>query len=75
MINEVKSFEDRKQSLVELGKKKGCITYEELANELKGLDIDADSLDDLYNVLLERYNLAENNINVYQETIFKGDDN
>ncbi len=53
MINEVKSFEDRKQSLVELGKKKGCITYEELANELKGLDIDADSLDDLYNVLLE----------------------
>ena len=53
MINEVKSFEDRKQSLVELGKKKGCVTYEELANELKGLDIDADSLDDLYNVLLE----------------------
>ena len=53
MINEVKSFEDRKQSLVELGNKKGCITYEELANELKGLDIDADSLDDLYNVLLE----------------------
>lgn len=25
--------------------------------------------------LLERYNLAENNTNVYQETIFKGDDN
>ena len=53
MINEVKSFDERKQSLVELGKKKGYVTYEELANELKGLDIDADSLDDLYNVLLE----------------------
>ena len=53
MINEVKSFDERKQSLVELGKKKGYVTYEELANELKGLDIDADSLVDLYNVLLE----------------------
>ena len=53
MINEVKSFDERKKTLVEFGKKKGYITYEELANELKGLDIDADSLDDLYNVLLE----------------------
>lgn len=53
MINEVKSFVERKSTLVELGKKKGYVTYEELANELKGLDIDADSLDDLYNVLLE----------------------
>ncbi len=53
MINEVKSFDERKSALVELGKKKGYVTYEELANELKGLDIDADSLDDLYNVLLE----------------------
>ncbi len=53
MINEVKSFDERKTALVELGKKKGYVTYEELANELKGLDIDADSLDDLYNVLLE----------------------
>ena len=53
MINEVKSFDERKNALVELGKKKGYVTYEELANELKGLDIDADSLDDLYNCLLE----------------------
>ena len=53
MINEVKSFDERKKTLVEFGKKKGYVTYEELANELKGLDIDADSLDDLYNVLLE----------------------
>ena len=53
MINEIKSFDERKNVLVEQGKKKGFITYEELANELKGLDVDADSLDDLYNVLLE----------------------
>ena len=53
MINEIKSFDERKKTLVEFGRKKGYVTYEELANELKGLDIDADSLDDLYNVLLE----------------------
>ena len=31
--------------------------------------------EDMVDNLLERYNLAENNIDVYQETIFKGDDN
>ena len=49
MIEEIKSFEDRKKELIEQGKKKGSITYEELANALKGLDLDSDSLDDLYN--------------------------
>ena len=53
MISEVKTFEERKEALVKLGREKGYVTYEQLANELKGLDIDADSLDDLYNVLLE----------------------
>ena len=53
MINEIKSFESRKEELIRLGTKKGYVTYEQLANELKGLDIDADSLDDLYNTLLE----------------------
>ena len=53
MINEVKTFEERKVALINLGLEKGYVTYEQLANELKGLDIDADSLDDLYNVLLE----------------------
>ena len=46
-MQEIKSFEERKKELVKLGKEKGKITYEQLANELKGLDIDADSLDDL----------------------------
>ena len=31
--------------------------------------------EDMVDNLLERYNLVENNINVYQETIFTGDDN
>lgn len=63
MINEVKTFEERKLALVKLGKEKGSITYEQLADELKGLDVDADSLDDLYNVLLE------NNIEIKSDEI------
>ena len=61
MFNEIKSFEERKEELVKLGKKQGYITYEELATTLKGLDLDADSLDDLYNVF------NENNIPVVSE--------
>ncbi len=61
MIEEIKSYEDRKKELIELGKKKGTITYEELASALKGLDLDSDSLDDLYNALME------NNIQVVSE--------
>ena len=53
MINEVKTFDERKEALIKIGLEKGYVTYEQLANELKGLDIDADSLDDLYNVLLD----------------------
>lgn len=53
MINEIKSFEDRKEELVKAGQEKGYITYEELADALKGLDLDADALDDLYNAFTE----------------------
>ena len=53
MINEIKTFEERKLELVKTGKEKGFITYEELANALKGLDLDADALDDLYNLFNE----------------------
>ncbi len=45
----IKTFEERKLSLIKLGKEKGYITYEDMALELKGLDMDADSLDDIYN--------------------------
>lgn len=52
-MNEIKTFEARKEELVRKGKEKGIITYEELAAALKGLDLDADSLDDLYNAFNE----------------------
>lgn len=61
MINEIKTFEDRKNELVKKGKEKGIITYEELAASLKGLDLDADSLDELYNAF------NENNIAIISE--------
>ena len=61
MFEEMKTFEERKKELINLGKKKGSITYEELAEHLKGLELDADSLDDLYNTL------SENHIKVISE--------
>ena len=61
MINEIKTFEERKLELVKQGKEKGFITYEELANALKGLDLDADALDELYNLF------NENNIAIVSE--------
>ena len=61
MIDEIKTFEQRKKDLVNKGKEKGIITYEELAAALKGLDLDADSLDDLYNTF------NENNIAIISE--------
>jgi len=62
MINEIKSFEDRIEDLVKLGKANGFITYEILADALKGLELDGDSLEELYNRLLE------NNIEIISET-------
>ena len=53
MVGEIKTLEERKNKLLALGKKQGFITYEQLADELKGLEIDSDSLDDLYNTLME----------------------
>ena len=53
MIEEIKSFEDRKEELIKQGKEKGYVTYEEIAKGLKGLDLDSDSLDDLYNSFME----------------------
>ena len=61
MINEIKSFEERKNELLKLGKEKGFITYETLAEKLKGLDLDADSLDELYNLF------SDNNIIILSE--------
>ena len=52
-VKEIKTFEERKLELIEKGKKEGFITFEELASSLKGLDIDSDALDELYNSFLE----------------------
>ncbi len=52
-MNEIKTLEERENSLIVKGKEKGFITYEELAEELKGLEIDSDALDNLYNKLVD----------------------
>lgn len=61
MIKEIKTFEERKEELIKQGKEKGLITYEALANALKGLELDAEALDELYNAF------SENNIAVVSE--------
>ena len=53
MIEEIKTYEERKQELIQKGTEAGYITYEQLASSLKGLDLDSDALDDLYNSLME----------------------
>ena len=61
MVEEIKTLDERKKKLLEIGKKQGYITYEQLANQLKGLEVDSDSLDELYNFLVE------NNIDILSE--------
>jgi len=58
---EIKTLEERINDLLELGKKTGTITFEQLADALKGLEMDGDTLDNLYNILVE------NNIAVVSE--------
>ena len=58
MINEIKTFEERKEELLEIGLKNTFVTFEEIADHLKGLDPDSDLLDDLYNMFMQ------NNIDV-----------
>lgn len=60
-MKEIKTFEERKKELLEKGKEKGVLTYEELAESLKGLELDSDSLDDLYNAF------HDNNIDIISE--------
>lgn len=67
-MNELKTFESKKEELIKLGKTKGFITYEELAEELKGLDLDTDSLDELYNAF------HDNNIELISDDIDSSED-
>ena len=50
---EIKTFKERKEELLKKGEEKGFITFEELAEALKGLEVDSDTLDDLYNTFVE----------------------
>ena len=52
MVNKIKTIEERVNELILKGKEKGYITYETLAEALKGLEVDSDTLDDLYTKLV-----------------------
>lgn len=67
-MKEIKTLEQRKEELLKKGKEKGVLTYEELAESLKGLELDADSLDDLYNAF------HDNNIEIISENFEDDDD-
>ena len=49
MVEEIKTIDERKNKLLVLGQQQGYVTYEQLADQLKGLDVDSDTLDELYN--------------------------
>ena len=52
----IKDLKTREQELIDLGHKNGGkLTFEELAEHLKGLDVDADALDEIYNVLVANH--------------------
>ena len=68
-MKEIKTFEQRKEELLKKGKEKGVLTYEELAESLKGLELDADSLDELYNAF------HDNNIEIISENFEDEEDN
>ena len=53
MINEIKPFEERKNEIIKKAKEVGFITYEMLANELKGLDLESEQLDELYDAFVK----------------------
>ena len=50
---EIKTLEERTNDLLILAKEQGFITYEQLAEALKGLEIDNDALDNLYNLFVD----------------------
>ena len=52
-IVEIKSLDDRINDLIEMGKEKKYVTFEQIVESLKGLDVDNDSLDKIYNELME----------------------
>ena len=52
MVGNIKTLDEREKDLIKIGKEKGYVTYEQLAESLKGLEVDSDTLDELYNKLV-----------------------
>jgi RNA polymerase primary sigma factor len=48
------TLEQVKEQLVELGKKRGVLTYEEIAERMSGFDLDSDQVDEYYEYLSEQ---------------------
>ncbi len=53
IFKEIKTLDERKEILLEKGRNDGYITFEQLADALKGLDVDTDALDELYNFFID----------------------
>ena len=53
MVNNIKTFDERIEELVKIGKEQGYLTYEQIAKKTIDLDLDSESLDKLYNILTE----------------------
>lgn len=69
MVNNIRTFEERVEELVKLGKEQEYLTYEQIAKKTLDLDLDSESLDKLYNTF------TENNIEVRPEEDEDGDIN
>ncbi|ANB61659.1 RNA polymerase sigma factor RpoD [Anoxybacteroides amylolyticum] len=61
------TLEQVKEQLVELGKKRGVLTYEEIAERLANFDLDSDQMDEYYEYL------AEQGIDVISESDLEDD--
>ncbi len=51
--NVIKTFDERIDELVAIGKEQGYLTYEQIAKKTIDLDLDSNALDKLYNTLTE----------------------
>jgi RNA polymerase primary sigma factor len=64
------TFEQVKEQLTELGKKRGVLTYEEIAERMSGFEIESDQMDEYYEYLgeqgIELIGDAEEDPNVHQ---------
>ncbi|WP_339239249.1 RNA polymerase sigma factor RpoD [Geobacillus sp. FSL W8-0466] len=61
------TLEQVKEQLAELGKKRGILTYEEIAERLSGFDLDSDQMDEYYEYL------ADQGIEVISESNLEAD--